>query len=135
MTARAYAIRELERRATTRAAAARRDAARLACDLADARLELAAIISERQPVSRHIPGQPTIRRSGAALYAAALAGREPAESLHPDDRADLIAGLAANGWTVHAIADHTRTTLYTVDRILTRTATHLAAATVTEGAA
>ncbi|RZT87530.1 hypothetical protein EV383_4455 [Pseudonocardia sediminis] len=59
-------------------------------------------------------------RSGAAMWEACCAGREPAESLHWRDREDLFVRLTQAGWSVEAVAEHTRTTVYTVDRILDR---------------
>ena len=54
------------------------------------------------------------------LYARARAGREPAEALTTDDRARLVAELAARGWDDTRIAAHTRQTTYTTARIRDR---------------
>jgi hypothetical protein len=59
-------------------------------------------------------------RSGALLWTACCAGREPAEALDPRDREDLVADLDAAGWTLHEIAVHTRMTTYTTGRIAVR---------------
>jgi hypothetical protein len=52
------------------------------------------------------------------LWAACLAGREPAESLSTLARRDLVAILSARGWTIIEIAVHCRMTTYTTARIL-----------------
>lgn len=62
-------------------------------------------------------------RSGALLWAACCAGREPAESLDPRDREDLVAELAERGWALLEIAVLTRMSMYTTARIATRVAT------------
>ncbi len=51
------------------------------------------------------------------LYAAGLAGHEPAEALTTLDRRRLVAVLHAAGWTDGEIAEHTRMTTYTTARI------------------
>lgn len=56
-------------------------------------------------------------RSGQLLWAACCAGREPAESLDPRDREDLVAGLVERGWTDLEVATLTRMSLYTTARI------------------
>lgn len=61
-------------------------------------------------------------RSGALLWAACCAGREPAESLDPRDREDLVAELAARGWSDVQIAVLTRMSTYTTGRIRQRVA-------------
>jgi hypothetical protein len=59
-------------------------------------------------------------RSGTLLWTACCAGREPAESLDPRDREDLVADLVAAGWSLHEIAVHTRMSTYTTGRIAAR---------------
>jgi hypothetical protein len=61
-------------------------------------------------------------RSGALLWAACCAGREPAESLDPRDREDLVAELVARGWSDVQIAVLTRMSTYTTARIRQRVA-------------
>jgi hypothetical protein len=56
-------------------------------------------------------------RSGQLLWRAACAGVEPAESLDPRDREDLVAALVQRGWSDTEIAVLTRMTTYTVGRI------------------
>jgi hypothetical protein len=56
-------------------------------------------------------------RSGQLLWRACLEGREPAESLDPRDREDLVVGLVGLGWTDLEIATLTRMSLYTTARI------------------
>lgn len=51
------------------------------------------------------------------LYAAARAGKQPAEALTTGDRARLITELATRGWPDVRIAEHTRMTTYTTARI------------------
>jgi hypothetical protein len=51
------------------------------------------------------------------LYAAALAGHEPAEALTTSDRRRLVAQLHRAGWTDADIAVHTALTTYTAARI------------------
>lgn len=63
----------------------------------------------RQPMSA--------ARSGALLWAACCAGREPAEALDPRDREDLVAALVDRGWSDVQIAVLTRMTTYTTARI------------------
>lgn len=63
----------------------------------------------RQPVSA--------ARSGQVLWRACCAGREPAESLDPRDREDLVAGLVERGWSDVDIAVLTRMSTYTTARI------------------
>lgn len=50
-------------------------------------------------------------------YAAARAGREPAEALTTHDRHRLVAELTARGWPDVRIAELTRMTTYTTARI------------------
>jgi hypothetical protein len=71
---------------------------------------------------RPLATRATPPRSGALLWAACCAGREPAESLDPRDREDLVADLVDAGWTVVQIAEHTRMTTYTTGRIAARVA-------------
>lgn len=67
--------------------------------------------------------RPTLAaRSGAQLWAACLAGREPAEALDPRDREDLVADLVARGWSDVEIAVLTRMSTYTTGRIRSRVA-------------
>jgi hypothetical protein len=54
------------------------------------------------------------------LRAACWAGREPAESLEPADREQLVYELWALGWTDVEIAAHTRMSTYTTGRIRDR---------------
>lgn len=56
-------------------------------------------------------------RSGQLLWRACCAGREPAESLDPRDREDLVAALVERGWTDVQIAVLTRMSTYTTARI------------------
>lgn len=51
------------------------------------------------------------------LYAAALAGHEPAEALTTSDRHRLVAQLHRAGWTDADVAVHTALTTYTAARI------------------
>lgn len=51
------------------------------------------------------------------LVAECRAGRAPAEALSSRARAALFRELWEAGWTDREIADHTRTSLYTVSRI------------------
>lgn len=53
------------------------------------------------------------------LLADCRAGRLPAEALSSKARADLFREFWAAGWTNQQIAEHTRTSGYTVDRIHT----------------
>jgi hypothetical protein len=55
-----------------------------------------------------------------ALLSACWAGREPAESLEPADREQLVYELWALSWTDVEIAAHTRMTTYTAGRIRER---------------
>lgn len=59
-------------------------------------------------------------RSGALLWAACCAGREPAESLDARDREDLVADLVGRGWTDREVAVLTRMSSYTTARIRAR---------------
>lgn len=59
-------------------------------------------------------------RSGRLLWQACCTGREPAESLDPRDREDLVAALVQRGWTDVQIAVLTRMTTYTTARIRER---------------
>lgn len=68
----------------------------------------------RQPMSA--------ARSGASLWAACCAGREPAEVLDPRDREDLVASLVERGWSDVQIAVLTRMSTYTTARIRVRVA-------------
>lgn len=52
------------------------------------------------------------------VWAAVCDGREPAESLPSGHRAALFRTLRADGWTVETIGAWTRTTAYTVARVL-----------------
>ena len=61
-----------------------------------------------------------MNRRVSLLYRAALLGREPAESLSPDERVRLIHILWMRRWTDLRIAEHTRWTTYTVARIRDR---------------
>lgn len=70
------------------------------------------------PASLAVPM--SARRSGPLLWRACLLGQEPAESLHPRDREDLVAALVARGWTTAEIATLTRMTTYTTARIRAR---------------
>jgi hypothetical protein len=56
-------------------------------------------------------------RSPYDLWVACCGGLEPAETLHPRDREDLVLALWERGWTDTQIAAHTRMTLYTTARI------------------
>lgn len=57
--------------------------------------------------------------AGSRLLRAAVAGgREPAESLDPAARRAVLLTLCAAGWSLHEIAEHTRTTTYTTHRWL-----------------
>lgn len=71
-----------------------------------------AVPELRQPVSGV--------RSGAVVWRACCAGREPAESLDPRDREDLVASLVERGWTDLEIAVLTRMSMYTTARIRNR---------------
>lgn len=71
-----------------------------------------AVPELRQPVSGV--------RSSALVWRACCAGREPAESLDPRDREDLIAELVERGWTDVEVAVLTKLTTYTVERIRQR---------------
>ncbi|OLT46478.1 hypothetical protein BJF85_16675 [Saccharomonospora sp. CUA-673] len=51
-------------------------------------------------------------------YALARSGDLPAEALTTRERERLVADLAALGWTVPEIAEHTHQTTYTTARIL-----------------
>lgn len=75
-------------------------------------------VRRRVPAELGRPG--SAMRSGALLWAACVAGREPAESLDPRDREDLVAELTERGWTVAEIAVLTRMTTYTTARIQAR---------------
>jgi hypothetical protein len=72
-------------------------------------------------------------RSGQWLWRACCAGREPAESLDPRDREDLVHALVERGWTDVEIATLTRMTSYTAARIRARL--HLPANTTRRTAA
>lgn len=67
------------------------------------------------------------------MWAACCAGREPAESLDPRDREDLVAALLERGWSDTQIAVLTRMSTYTTARIRVRLG--LAANTLVEVAA
>lgn len=54
------------------------------------------------------------------LFSLCRKGRVPAEALCPADRDRLLRLLWKRGWTVAEIAVHTRTSTYTVGRILER---------------
>lgn len=75
-------------------------------------------------MTRHVPAE--LRRplsgarSGALVWSLCCAGREPAESLDPRDREDLVAELVGRGWSVLEIATLTRMTTYTTNRIAER---------------
>lgn len=68
----------------------------------------------RQPMSA--------ARSGALLWSACCAGREPAEALDPRDREDLVAALVERGWSDVQVAVLTRMSTYTAARIRVRVA-------------
>jgi predicted hotdog family 3-hydroxylacyl-ACP dehydratase len=57
-------------------------------------------------------------RRWSDTYAACRAGREPAEALPSPLRRRLFAALRRDGLDVREIAAHTRTTEYTVGRML-----------------
>jgi DNA-binding NarL/FixJ family response regulator len=59
-------------------------------------------------------------RSGAALWIACIAGREPAEALDARDREDLVAELVGRGWSDVEIAVLARMSTYTTARIRSR---------------
>lgn len=59
-------------------------------------------------------------RSGWRVWRRCWEGREPAESLTPQDREDMVFQLHRHGWSDMDIARHTRQTLYTTGRILDR---------------
>lgn len=61
---------------------------------------------------------PPIARGYAVVWAAVVAGREPAETLPSAVRAALFRLLVARGWTVSDIGAWTRTTEYTVSRMI-----------------
>lgn len=60
------------------------------------------------------------RITTSPIYQACLAGRTPAEALGAFARGLLVAELAAVGWTDQRIAQHTRMTAYTTNRIRQR---------------
>jgi DNA-binding NarL/FixJ family response regulator len=70
---------------------------------------------------RHVPADVrrpmAATRSGAALWIACIAGREPAEALDTRDREDLVAELVGRGWSDAEIAVLTRMSTYTTARI------------------
>lgn len=74
----------------------------------------------RRPVPDPLRQPASAARSGQLLWQACCAGREPAESLDPRDREDLVAGLAGRGWTDLEIAVLTHMTTYTTARIRDR---------------
>lgn len=59
-------------------------------------------------------------RSPRHVWERCCLGVEPAESLHPRDREDLVATLVERGWTDVEIAVLTRMTTYTAARIRDR---------------
>ena len=66
------------------------------------------------------PGAPGPRRSPWRLWRRCWEGREPAESLTPQDREDLIGHLHRAGWSDEDMARHTRLSMYTTARIRDR---------------
>lgn len=63
-------------------------------------------------------------RSPIHTWNACCAGREPAEALDWRDREDLFVGFWEARWSLEAIAEHTRSTSYTVARVLDRALPH-----------
>lgn len=59
-------------------------------------------------------------RSPQWLWDACCRGDEPAEALDHRDREDLFVGFWEAGWPATVIAGHTRSTPYTVTRVLDR---------------
>jgi hypothetical protein len=74
----------------------------------------------RRPVPAELRQPTSAARSGAILWRACCAGREPAEALDPRDREDLVAVLVGRGWTDTEIAVLTRMSTYTTARIRVR---------------
>ncbi|MPZ67354.1 MAG: hypothetical protein GEU83_18240 [Pseudonocardiaceae bacterium] len=67
---------------------------------------------------RPLPPRPDTRPLlRADLKARCWRGAEPAESLDPADRAQLLTELCAAGWTDTEIATHTRMSTHTTGRI------------------
>lgn len=67
---------------------------------------------------RHLP---TVElRQQRELWQACVRGEEPAESLEPWQRENLVAELVGRGWSDLQIALHTRMSLYTTVRIRRR---------------
>jgi hypothetical protein len=84
---------------------------------------------------RDPPRPDTSPQRRRALLSACWAGREPAESLEPADREQLVYELWALGWTDAEIAAHTRMSTYTAGRIRERLGLAPNTTTGREGAA
>ena len=70
---------------------------------------------------RPLPPPPDLRpRTRAILLSRCWAGVEPAESLDPRDREQLVYELWLDGWTDAEIATHTKLSTYTAARIRDR---------------
>lgn len=60
------------------------------------------------------------QRRPRKLYRLAAAGDVPAEELRPAEREQLVTELATAGWETVDIAEHTRMSTYTTNRIRQR---------------
>lgn len=76
--------------------------------------------SDRRTPPVPIPGAYGPPRSGWRLWRRCWEGREPAESLTPQDREDMIFQLHRHGWSDLDIARLTRLSLYSTGRIRER---------------
>lgn len=65
-----------------------------------------------------------MRQRTTRRYRCAKAGDMPAEQLPPGERERLVRELTAEGWGTVAIAEHTRMSTYTTQRIRSRLQQH-----------